>query len=375
MLTGNKLYYGLILVPFACFTQELGLDDAQTFILAAAAILPLAGLLGEATEQVAFHTNETVGGLLNATFGNATELIVCYFALQRGLLLVVQVSLLGSILSNTLLVLGCSMVAAGIRQMQSKFNLVAAQSNTTLLQIAILGLVVPTAMESTGQFAEHSPNDLTLARGISIVLLILYVLYVYFQARPSILPRPAPSPTNPPARPSLVAQLFSHAALGAIAWLAFATVLIAFLSEKLTGAIEGTTATYGISETFVSFVIIPIVGNAAEHSTAIVMAWKGKMDLAFGVALGSSTQIALFVVPLMVIIGWAIDQPLTLVFGVYETIITFLSVLIVSHIVSDGETNWLEGTMLLFTYFIICFAFFFYHHQEALPDDHPMKHA
>ena len=213
MLTGNKLYYGLILVPFACFTQELGLDDAQTFILAAAAILPLAGLLGEATEQVAFHTNETVGGLLNATFGNATELIVCYFALQRGLLLVVQVSLLGSILSNTLLVLGCSMVAAGIRQMQSKFNLVAAQSNTTLLQIAILGLVVPTAMESTGQFAEHSPNDLTLARGISIVLLILYVLYVYFQARPSILPRPAPSPTNPPARPSLVAQLFSHAAL------------------------------------------------------------------------------------------------------------------------------------------------------------------
>ena len=162
---------------------------------------------------------------------------------------------------------------------------------------------------------------------------------------------------------------------GAIAWLAFATVLIAFLSEKLTGAIEGTTATFGISETFVSFVIIPIVGNAAEHSTAIVMAWKGKMDLAFGVALGSSTQIALFVVPLMVIIGWAIDQPLTLVFGVYETIITFLSVLIVSHIVSDGETNWLEGTMLLFTYFIICFAFFFYHHQEALPDDHPMKHA
>lgn len=371
MLRGNGLYLMLIFVPIACMSETFHFSEAMVFFLSCLAILPLAGLLGEATEQVAFHTNETLGGLLNATFGNATELIVAYFALKKGLLEVVQVSLLGSILSNTLLVLGCSCLAVGIRQTQAKFNLVAAQANTTLLQIAILGLVVPTAMESTGQFAVHGEVDLILSRGISISLLVLYVLYVYFQLFTHAAlfedPRAAPEGSEQVQPAEEILLPFS----GAMVWLAGATILIAYLSEALTGAIEGTTAQLGISDTFVGFVIIPIIGNAAEHSTAIAMAWKGKMDLAFGVALGSSTQIALFVIPVMVILGWIIDQPMDLYFGVYETVITFLSALIVSHVVGDGETNWLEGAMLLFTYFIICFAFFFYHHDptRASPAD------
>ena len=181
MLSGNKLYILLILVPVSIASEQLGTSPGIQFALSCAAILPLAGLLGEATEQVAAHTNETLSGLLNATFGNATEAIVSYFALNRGLLTVVQVSLLGSVLSNTLLVLGCACLAGGLQQAMPTFNKVAAVSNATLLQIAILGLMVPTLLEGVGALQVYGDVDLSISRGISIVLLILYVLYCYFQ--------------------------------------------------------------------------------------------------------------------------------------------------------------------------------------------------
>jgi len=365
MIKSKPLYWLLLVVPIAFAAAPLGLNPAWVFTLCCIGILPLAGLLGDATEQVALHTNETLGGLLNATFGNATELIVCFFALQQGLLNVVQVSLLGSILSNTLLVLGCSCVAGGIMcGPQVKFNVVAAQANTTLLQIAILGLIIPTAMESVGQLVPHGSVDLQLSRTISCLLLLLYGMYVYFQlfthrqlfetGVPVKAEADVGSASEEEERPLLSLR-------GGLLWLTGATVAIAFMSESLTGSIEAAAESFKLSQTFVGFVIIPIIGNAAEHSTAIVMAAKGKMDLAFGVALGSSTQIALFVVPTMVLIGWLIGQPLDLYFGIYETVITFLSALIVSHVVPDGETNWLEGMMLLMSYTIICYAFFFYH--------------
>jgi len=232
---------------------------------------------------------------------------------------------------------------------------VAAVSNSTLLQIAILGLMVPTAMEGVGAMELGSSVDLVLSRGISCCLLLLYVLYCYF-------------------------QLFSHRHLfedeaddeedgddesllslnGGLAWLAVATVLISVLSENLTGTLEAASEQWGLTKAFVGFVILPIVGNAAEHTTAIVMASKNKMDLALGVALGSSTQIALFVIPLMVLLGAAIGQPLDLFFGTFETIVTVMTSLIVFFVVQNGQTNYLEGIMLLMSYAIICFAFFFY---------------
>ena len=181
MFLGNKLYTLLVFVPLAFLAEHLEFSDAAIFGMACLAILPLAGLLGEATEQVALHTNETVGGLLNATFGNATEMIVCYFALKANLLDVVKVSLLGSILSNTLLVLGGAILAGGIVQKTSTFNQTVAACNTTLLHISILALVVPALMKSVGQLPEGGVVDLELSRSISLALLVLYVLYVYFQ--------------------------------------------------------------------------------------------------------------------------------------------------------------------------------------------------
>lgn len=364
MLFGNRLYLLLATVPIALLAEPLGMEAGLAFSLSCIAILPLAGLLGEATEQVAIHTNETLSGLLNATFGNATELIVCIFALRKGLLTVIQVSLLGSILSNTLLVLGCACVAGGMVKSRTTFNKVAAVEGAILLQLAILGLVVPTVLVNVGEMKVGAVDELQLSRIISLFLFVLYFFYLYF-------------------------QLFSHRTLfedtskngegddedeeeeevlslkGGLAILCIATVLIAIISETLTATLNDAAKSWGLGSSFVGFVILPIVGNAAEHSTAIIMAAKSKMDLAFGVALGSSTQIALFVVPVMVILAWINDQPLDLYFGTFPTVITFLSSLVVFFVVQNGETNWLEGVMLLFAYLIICTSFFYYDADAA----------
>jgi len=295
--------------------------------------------------------------------------IVSFFALQRGLLAVVQVSLLGSVLSNTLLVLGCSCLAGGLVQLQPKFNKSIAIANATLLQIAVTGLMVPTLLQCTGQLEIFGETDLTLARGISCVLLVLYILYCIFQlgTHRELFTEEAAAPTDDNDGEEAEEEEVLLSLRGGLAWLGLVTIAIAFISESLTGALEGAAVAWGLSETFVGFVILPIVGNAAEHSTAVIMAFRSKMDLALGVALGSSTQIALFVVPLMVLCGWVLDQPLDLYFGSFETSITFLSTLTVFFIVHDGQTSWLEGTMLLFTYGIICFAFFFFKPEHHNP--------
>jgi len=352
-----------VLVPFAMAANLLHWPIAIVFGLSCFAILPLAGLLGEVTEQVAIHTSETLSGLLNATFGNATELIVAIFALQHGLLTVVQVSLLGSILSNTLLVLGCACLAGGLRRDCPTFNKVAAISNATLLQIAVLGLLVPTLLEGVGQLDVYGPVDLKLSRGIAIALLILYLLYIYFQLFTHghlFEDSSGGDAESGEAEEDEDEEEALFTLTGGCIWLTLVTVFIAFLSEQLTDTLEGASSAWGLGEAFVGFVILPIAGNAAEHSTAVTMAYKGKMDVALGVALGSSTQIALFVIPVMVILGWVMGQPLDLHFGTFETCITFLSSLIVFFVVQNGETNWLEGVMLLFAYGIICYAFFFF---------------
>ena len=376
----------LPLVPLSVILDAYGFADGVVFGVACLALLPLAGLLGELTDQVAKHTSDTLGGFLNATFGNATELIVSYFALARGLLNVVQSSLLGSILSNLLFVLGCSMIAAGVRAgpgRQTRHNLLNAQCNTELLQVAVLGFAVPSMMLSNrGAEEGEREADLALSRVVAAALLLLYVLYIIFQlfTHPELFesgpvaaatprrrsvqdikhrsPQPKPPPMPPPEEdeddkaPVLPLS-------GAVFWLAVCTVAIAVVSELLTGAIEGAAAELELPTAFVGFVILPIVGNAAEHSTAIVMAYRQKMDVAFGVALGSSTQIALFAIPLMVLVAIPVGQPLLLSFGTFGTVVVFLAARIVSQICEDGETNWLEGAMLIVAYFVICSAYFF----------------
>jgi len=368
MFRANKLYVLLALVPVSAASEHLGFSHGAIFALACVAILPLAALLGDATEQLALHTNETIGGLLNATFGNATELIICYFLLKSGQLATVQISLLGSILSNSLLVMGFACMAAGMVKREVCFSDQAAGHNTTMLLIAILGISLPTLMVNIGQFNIHDETDLSMSHFISIVLLLLYGFYLVFTM------------TEPqPEKAKLLPQSANEAADGegdddddddeeeepilslsaSLAWLVIATIILAYLSELLSASVEEAAVQLGLNKAFVGFVIIPIIGNAAEHSTAVVMARRLKMDLALSVAQGSSTQIALFVVPVMVLLGWAIGQPLDLIFGTFETVITFLSVVIVSGIVSDGKTNWLEGIMLIAAYFLIASAFFF----------------
>mmetsp|Transcript_39714 Transcript_39714/g.92028 ORF Transcript_39714/g.92028 Transcript_39714/m.92028 type:complete len:493 (-) Transcript_39714:298-1776(-) len=389
MFTATKINLMLVFLPLGVAAELLAWSDGAIFGLNCLAILPLAKLLGDATEQVAVHTNDTIGGLLNATFGNATELIVSLFALYKGLLGVVQVSLLGSIISNTLLVLGMACIAGGITKPVQKFNATAASANTTLLLMSILGMCIPACLASLGQMKVGTKQDLVLSRFTSVVLLLLYCQYIYFQlvTHRKYFETAAQEQTPPKkaskneatkdfriSRTSSATLVVHHATddeeeeevwfhlYGALAWLGVITVIIAFLSEFLTGAIEGATSEMGINQSFVGFVILPIVGNAAEHSTAITMAYKSKMDLALGVALGSATQIALFVVPFMVLTGWAIGQPLDLFFGAYETAITFVATVVVGFAVSDGETNWLEGASLLSAYIIIAASFLFYEH-------------
>jgi len=265
------------------------------------------------------------------------------------------------------------------------FSQVASSANTTMLQVAVVGLVLPTLMTAVGQFEAHAAPSLAMSRFISIVFLLLYVAFMVHTMCPDwpakdkgkAVPTSLEQAEEATARGAPVADTAAAAEEvdadddkeeeeilldmpSAIVWLLGATVMLAYLSELLSGAVEGAAEAMGLTPAFVGFVIIPIIGNAAEHSTAVVMAYKLKMDLALTVAQGSSTQIALFVIPTMVLLGWAIGQPLDLSFGVFETVVTWLATVIVTSVINDGSTNWLEGTMLVATYVIISAAFFFY---------------
>lgn len=352
LLFSSKLNLLLVFLPIALGAGVTGAGDGPVFALSCLALLPLAYLLGEATEKVAFHTNETVGGLLNASFGNATELIVSIFALRAGLIGVVQVSLLGSILSNLLLVMGCSFLTAGLRYKTANFNLIAASSNTTLLNLACLSLMVPATLKLLDQISAE--NELELSRWISVLLLSVYGVFVYFQlfSHHELFDENDHSEEGDEEEEQEILPMSC-----ALLWLAIITIFVAILSEMLTDSIEGTAEGWGMSEAVIGFVILPILGNAAEHSTALMMSYRGKMDLALSVALGSSTQIALFVIPLMVVVGFFMNAPMDLMFGAFETAITFVSVITASIVISNGVSHYLHGVLLVTAYIIIALAF------------------
>mmetsp|Transcript_9305 Transcript_9305/g.27858 ORF Transcript_9305/g.27858 Transcript_9305/m.27858 type:complete len:469 (-) Transcript_9305:53-1459(-) len=379
----NALALLVLLLPF--FRSP----PAQ-FTLGCLALLPMATLLGDVTEKVAFHTSDTVGGLLNATFGNATEVIVSIFALRLGLVGVVQASLLGSVLSNMLLVLGCAFVAGGFKQKIVAFNRTAASANTSVLLVAVMAMLVPAVLRESAEITTE--GVLMFSHWVGSIMLLVYLAYLYFQLSTHAFvfdeeedKRPARSSSKDTgdrfAQVVLAAahanQLppfdGSHPALVdddddfvldlkvAVGWLALLTLLISLLSDVVSGAIEGAAAAWGLSEAFVGFVLLPIVGNAAEHATAISMAYREKVDLAIAVALGSSTQISLFVIPFMVLFSWASDVPddLTLDFPRFQTAMTFSSVVIVAFTVQVGEVTWLNGLVLTVCYVFIALSFLF----------------
>jgi Ca2+:H+ antiporter len=351
----------LIFVPVA-IGLELWSPDSHTliFIASCLGIVPLAGWLGRATEHLAHHTGEGVGGLLNATFGNAAELIIAFAALQKGLRDVVKASLTGSILGNLLLVLGGAVLAGGIRHKQQRFNATAARAQSTLLTLAAIALVMPAAYHAlAGPGVRIREDRLSLA--IAVVLLVAYgahLLFSLYTHRQLFAGGPASAGDNN-ERPWTLWK--------SIAVLAGATVLIAWVSEILVGSVEPVAEAFGMTRIFMGVVIVAIVGNAAEHSTAVMTAMKNRMELTLAITIGSSLQIALFVAPVLVIAShWFGPQPLELMFSPAEVLAVFVAVLITSQIAGDGESNWLEGAQLLAVYLILAFVFFFLPESSGL---------
>jgi Ca2+:H+ antiporter len=327
-------------------------NQTLVFVLAAASILGLAWLVGVATERLGAIAGPQFGGILNATFGNIAELIIAFFALQRGLVDVVKASLTGSIIGNLLLVLGVSVLVGGLKNGPQQFSAKVAGSNAALLVLAAIGLFVPGVFAiSTGGSGGTVVEESVL---VAILLIVGYGLSLVFQFT-------NPATTLGGHEPSAGHGGPAWSGRTAIVVLLIAAGLLAFLSEILVGAIEPFVATFGLSEFFVGVVLIPTIGNLAEHLVAVQLAYKNKMEFAMAVAYGSSLQVALFVAPVLVFLGVAVGQEMTLVFAPLEVVAVVAAVGISALIALDGESNWLEGALLTIVYLILASSFFELH--------------
>jgi Ca2+:H+ antiporter len=341
----------MILVPAAIGLEFFAPErHLLVFATSSLAIVPIAAWMGWATEQLAERMGEGVGGLLNATFGNAAELIIAFVALHAGLYDVVEASLAGSIIGNILLVLGAAMLAGGLRYPEQHFNPAGARSQATMLMLAAIALAIPAAFESASSVTTAGLNRLSVA--ISIVLLGAYVLYlVYALVTHSALFKGSFVPEEGKV-PASIAR--------AVSVLVAATAVIAWLSEIMVGAIEPTAHEFGLSSAFVGVFVVAVVGNAAEHATAITAAMKDRMDLSLSIAIGSSAQVALFVAPVLVLVSLFVGPtPMDLAFPGGLVLIVILSVLITVQVAGDGRSDWLKGAQLLAVYLILGLTYFF----------------
>ncbi|GBF67264.1 vacuolar calcium ion transporter [Trichophyton mentagrophytes] len=388
----------LVAAPAGIIMYYLKVNSVAVFVVNFIAIVPLAAMLGYGTEEIAMRTGETVGGLLNATFGNAVELIVSILALFKNEIIIVQTSLIGSILSNLLLVMGMSFFVGGVNRMEQNFNVTVAQTASSLLALAVGSLIIPTAFHTWSGNGEAGIAE--ISRGTSVILLVVYGAYLFFQLKSHASIFNAPSEKvekrskskkvedgdaskgiaqigagfsasmggqNAQQIPVVVPQEEEEPQLSiyvAVFTLCASTALVALCAEAMVSSIDAITTSGGISETFVGLILLPIVGNAAEHATAVTVAAKDKMDLSIGVAVGSSMQIALLVLPLLVVIGWiagkddmVIDaySP-TLYFDGFQVTVLFVTVLLVNYLIQDGKSHWLEGVQLMTLYIIISVA-------------------
>ncbi|BBH04454.1 cation exchanger 5, partial [Prunus dulcis] len=340
------------------------------FFLSLLGITPLAERLGYATEQLAFYTGATVGGLLNATFGNATELIISIYALKRGMLRVVQQSLLGSILSNMLLVLGCAFFSGGLvfHEKEQVFNKATAVVNSGLLLMAVMGLLFPAVLHYTHTEVHFGKSELALSRFSSCIMLVAYATYLFFQLKSQKnLYVPLNEEVSQNEENSDDDEAPEISKWESIIWLSIMTAWISILSEYLVNAIEGASVAWNLPVAFISVILLPIVGNAAEHASAIMFAMKDKLDISLGVAIGSSTQISMFGIPFCVVVGWIMGRPMDLNFQLFETATLFITVLVVAFMLQDGTSNYFKGLMLILCYLIVAASFFV--HVDPSPAD------
>jgi Ca2+:H+ antiporter len=351
------LYVLLVLVPVALVMDlaDIG-GHAAVFVTSALGMIPLAALLGQATEEVAVYTGPKIGALLNATLGNAAELIIVIVALNKGLTDVVKASIAGSIIGNILVVLGASILIGGLKNGTQTFDVGVSRINATMMTLAIVAIMIPAIFDRGSHDVHLSRHDIEhLSDGVAVVMIVIYALYLLFTLRGS-----GDTPDEVVAEGRGKEEHSKPMALPvAIGLLAASTIAIVVMSELLVGAIEPTAEDWGLSDLFIGVMLVPLIGNIAEHLVAVRMAMKNQMDLSLGIAVGSSIQVALFVTPVIIFAGIILDKPLTLVFNNFELAALVGSVIIAAFISSDGESNWLEGAQLLAVYAMVGFAFYF----------------
>ncbi len=340
----------LVLTPIAIGLRLFGAPDLAIFLTSAAAIVPLAGLIGRATEQLALHTGPRIGGLVNATFGNVTELIIAVFLILDDRIEMVKASLTGSILGNLLLVLGLSLFVGGLKHDRQSFNARSASVHATSLALAVTGLLMP-ALFSLGTHATFAQREV-VSGVVAGVLILMYIAALVFTlvTHEHLFRTPQEDETPAWSRRKAVVVLL------------ITTGFVALMSEFLVSSLEPALETLGLSELFVGLILIPVIGNAAEHSSAVMFALRNKVDVTLEIAIGSSTQIALFVAPVLVFISLAVGHPMDFVFSTFEVAAVGLSALLMTLISLDGESNWLEGAQLVGAYVIMAISFFFVEH-------------
>jgi Ca2+:H+ antiporter len=349
------LYPLLALIPIALLLEfVVHVPGTVIFVVSGLALVPLAALLGQATEQLALYTGPRIGALIQSTLGNAAELIITIVAIRAGLLTVVKASITGSILGNVLLVLGASLLLGGAKHGQQRFDRNLAGTSSTMMTLAVAALVIPAIFSIGGERLDATRIE-ELSVGVAIILILVYVCYLAM-----IVFRVG---SGHGAHPVAQAELEEEETPGwsrsrALAILVAATLAIIAMSEILVGSIEEVGHTWGLTEAFLGVMIVPLVGNVAENLVAVQAALANKMDLSLSISLGSSLQIALFVAPVLVFVSLIVGHPLSLLFNVYELGALAVAVGIASFIAMDGESNWLEGVQLLAIYAIIGIAFF-----------------
>ncbi|MEO8909277.1 MAG: calcium/proton exchanger [Gemmatimonadaceae bacterium] len=347
------LYALLVFVPISILSRVLGAPPIAVFLLSAAAIIPLSGVMGAATEAVAEHTTPAIGGVLTATMGNLAELIIASIALRAGLIDLVKASITGSILGNLLLVLGIALFAGGLKYKIQTFNRHLAGLSTTVLIIAVFGLAVPALFHALHPDPQRVAT-VRMSHYIAFLLIVGYAAWLVFSlwthSATFASDRHDPAVTVAPkwsSKKAMVVLVASAVAIGVVA-------------EVLVSATEEAVKVLGLSEFFVGLILIPIIGNAAENSSAIIMAVRNRMDLALNIAIGSSIQVALLIAPVLVLLGMAFHQPMDLAFTTMEVASIGLAVLVATSVIRDAESNWLEGAFLLLAYAVLAVAFFFF---------------
>jgi Ca2+:H+ antiporter len=361
------VYFLFVFAPIAVALEFAHANHIVLFVIAAIALIPLAKLIGDSTEHLATHYGPTVGSLLNVTFGNAAEIIIAIVAISAGLLDLVKASITGAIIGNILLIFGLSVVAGGFRFKEQKFSRENIGFQSSMLFLAIIGLAVPTIMAYTVLPPSEHPGEIQLlSDSLAIILIIVYILGIIFtfftHKHLFVQPEEPGTAAGNGAQPAAALDDDHHGHWSkkkSFILLAASMAGVIMVSEILVGSVEATGEELGFGELFVGAIIVGIVGNAAEHSSAILLARRGKMELSIGIAAGSGTQIALFVVPILVFAGIALGQPFSLVFTLFELAVIFLAAIILNLIVHDGRSNWFEGVMLTAVYVIIAIGFFF----------------